>query len=781
MIEETIIGKSITRIDAVEKAMGVAPYVHDLEMPGMLFAKILTSPHAHARIVRIDTSEAEKLPGVWAILTGKDLDYKIGLYLVDKDILAKEKVIYQGEPVVAVAAETDDIASQALEAIEVEYEELPAVFDPREAIKEGAPLVHERLGEYHHMEGVFFPKPGTNIANHFKLRKGDVEKGFAEADKVFENEYYVPQIDHVAMETHCCICQWRPDDKIKIWTSAQSPFAVRNLFSEGLKIPHNQIEVIVPYVGGGFGGKAGIHFEPLTACLSRAAGGAPVKFSCTREEEFNTVPVRQGLHSRVKTGVRNDGKIIAQEMTFLWDSGGNADYGVNVTRASGFSSTGPYEIANVKVDALTVYTNKVFGTAYRGFGHSEVLWAMERQLDIIADEMGIDPLELRLLNVLRPGDITATGERIYAHTGNIAGCLETVAGEIGWAEKKKAAKKVEDHRVKGVGIAALHKAPAMPTNVGAGAFLKFNENGSINLTVSLIDYGQGTYTSLAQIVADQLKIPIEKVNVVYETNTETMPYDWQTVASKGLFISGNAVINACKDMANQLKEIAARALRASVEDVELGEEKVYLKHDPAEYVNYVNLVMGYTYPNGNAIGGPLMARGSYIAQGLTNLEPGTGQGLPALDWTYGAHAVEIEVDVETGEYDVLKAVSAFDAGKVVNELSVMGQIQGGFIQGFGSAVFEGYIYNDKGQLLTNSFTDYKIPTTMDIPGEMLPICLETAQPDGPYGARGVAEHPMISVPPVIANALQDALGIRLMEIPLTPEKIVAALDKEKGQ
>ncbi|MEC9487873.1 MAG: xanthine dehydrogenase family protein molybdopterin-binding subunit [Halanaerobium sp.] len=778
---ESIIGKGVKRIDAVEKVTGSAQYVHDLELQGMLHARMLLSPHAHARIVKIDTTKAEELPGVWAVLTGKDLDYKIGLYLVDKDILARDKVIYHGEPVAAVAAETEAIAQQAVELIEVEYEELPAALDVREAAKEDAPLVHEDLAEYEYMEGVFFPKPGTNIANHFKLRKGDTESGLAEADHVIENEFYLPQIDHTAMETHTAIAQWKPGGKVKIWSSAQSPFAIRDLLSKGMHIPHEKIEVVVPYVGGGFGGKAGIHFEPLVTCLSRAAGGRPVKLIASREEEFNTVPVRQGLFSRIKTGVNKDGRIIAQEMEFLWDSGGNADYGVNVTRAAGFSGTGPYEIDNVKIDSLTVYTNKVYGTAYRGFGHSEVLWAVERQLDLIASELGIDPYQLRKKNILRPGSITTTGEKVYENTGSVEKCLDAVAKEIDWENKKKASKEVKDGKVRGVGIASLHKAPAMPSNTGTGAFLKFNENGSINLTVSLIDYGQGTYTSLAQIVAEKLHMPMDRINVVFETNTETQPYDWQTVASKGLILSGNAVIRACDDMIRQLKEMAAEPLRADIGDLRLEDERVYVVHHPDHYIEYKDMALGYTYPNGNGIGGPLMARGSYIAQGLSNLDPETGQGMPALDWTYGAHAVEVEVDVETGEYEVLKIASAFDVGHVINELSVMGQIQGGVIQGYGSSIFEGYKYDEKGRMLNNSFTDYKIPTIKDIPKEMVPICIETPQLDGPYGARGVAEHPMISLPPAIANALQDALGIKIHELPLSPEKVVEVMEEAKKE
>ena len=772
---EEMIGKSVKRIKALEKVTGNATFVHDMEVQGMLHAKMKLSPHAHAKIVNIDKSEAEKLPGVWTILTGKDLPYKVGLYLVDKDILAVDKVRYQGEPVVAVAAETEEIADRAIELIDVEYEKLDAVLDVKEAVKEDAPLVHENLGELERAP-VFFPKEGTNIAHHTKIRKGDIDKGFAEADYIIENEFELPMVDHTAMETHTSIAQWMPGKKVKLWTSAQSPFAVRNLLANGLHLNHEDIEVRVPYVGGGFGGKAGIHFEPLVTCLSRASEGRPVKIVMSRVQEFNSVPVRQGLYSKLKTGVTKDGKITAQETEFLWDSGANADYGVNVTRAAATAGVGPYEVDNVKLDSKTVYTNKIFGTAYRGFGHLEILWAVERQMDLVAEEIGVSPYDIRMKNGLRKGSVTITGEHIGDSHGKVLECLEAVAKEIDY--DNRSSDDLPAGKKRGKGLALLHKAPAMPTNTGTAAFLKFNENGTINLTVSLVDYGQGTYTALAQIVSDQLDIPVDKVNVVWEQNTETKPYDWQTVASKGLFMSGNATIKACEDMAQQLKEVASEPLRCSVEDLIIEDEKVKIRHHKDKYITFKELAMGYTYPNGNAIGGPLVARGNYIAQGLTNIDPETGQGLPALDWTYGAHGVEVIVDEETGELEVVKIASAFDAGKVINEKNVIGQIEGGVIQGYGSAVMEGYKFSEDGTLLTNSFTDYKVPTIADIP-ELTPIIIENAQEDGPYGARGVAEHPMLSVPSAVGNAVQDAIGIHIKEMPVVPEKIFELIEKEK--
>lgn len=779
---ERYIGKSIPRMESFEKVTGTARYVHDMALPGMLYARILTSPHAHARIVNIDVSKAEKLPGVRAVLVGSELPYKLGLYLVDKDILAKGKVRYQGEAVAAVAAVSEEVAQEAIDLIDVEYDVLPAVFDPVKAIEGDAPLVHEDLGSYDYMKGVFHPVPNTNIANHFKLRKGDVEKGFKGSQHIIENRFTMPQVGHSPMETHGAIAEWLPGGRINIYTSAQSPFAVRNLMSVAFNIPHSRIRVVVPYVGGGFGGKAGIHLEPLAACLSKKAGGRPVKIVARREEEFNTIPCRQGLVARIKTGVSREGRIMAQEITYYWDAGAYADYGVNIGRASGYSGAGPYDIENIKLDSYTVYTNHPFGTAYRGFGHVEFFWAVERQMDIIARELGIDPYEFRMKNLLKPGSITITGEKIRENTGRVDKCLKMAAEEIGWGKKKTEAeriKELKEGRVTGKGIAVLHKAPAMPTFTSSSAVIKFNEDGSINITTSGVDYGQGTYTALAQIAAEVLKMPLEKVNVVWESDTDTGPYDWQTVASRFLLMGGNAVINAALDLIEQMKEVASAVLRAPKEELEIGDEKIYIRHNPDEFLTYRQVAMGYCYPNGNAIGGPLIGRGKYIAQGLTNLDPETGQGLPALDWTYGAHGVEVEIDIKTGEINIKKIVSVFDVGKVINRILCEGQVTGGVVQAVGTALYEGYVYSPDGRLLNNSFTDYKIPTAMDIPEKVKPLFVETPQLDGPFGARGVAEHPMISVNSAIGNAVCDALGIDIMDLPITSERVWRAIQDKK--
>ena len=775
------VGRKTDRIDSKVKLTGEATYVSDMSLPGMLHARVKTSPHARARIVSIDTSRAEALSGVRAVVTGDELDYRLGLYVVDKAILAKGEVRHYGEAVVAVAADTLETAQQAVDLIHVEYEEREPVLHPMDAIREGAPLVHPRLGEYAYMEAAFTPKPGTNIANHTKLRKGDTDRAFETCEWVIERTYTNPSVQHVPMETHVAIVQWGHADEVTIWSSAQSPFTLRNLFCTAFGLSHRQVRVIVPYVGGGFGGKAGIGIEPLVAVLSRKAGGRPVKLTATREEEFSLLPCRSRLTYRIKTGVSKDGKIQAQELTMYWDSGAYADYAVNVTRASGYSAGGPYEIPNAKVDAYTIYTNKPFGTAYRGFGHVEFFWGLERHMDLVAEAIGMEPLEFRLLNALRPGSTTLTGERITANTGNITKCLTEAAAAIGYRKLSEEERERELHTGMKIGkaVVSLHKAPAMPPFTATTVILKMNEDGTVIANLSLVDYGQGTYTAIAQIIAERLGFPIDRIKIAFESDTDRDPYDWQSVASKGLLLSGNAAILAAEDLLRNAYEVAAHALRAQPVDLGHDELRIFIKHHPDSFVTFRQLAVGYAFSDGNSIGGPLVGIGRYIAQGLTHLDKETGQGRPALDWTYGAHGMVVEVDRETGEYNVLKVVSVFDVGKVINPDEVRGQAIGGMLQGLGTAVCEGYIYDARGRLLNPSFTDNKIPTARDLPFEVDVITVETPQIDGPYGARGVGEHSMIGVAAALGNAIQHATGAELTHMPIRFEDVWRALGRRE--
>lgn len=776
------IGKPIDRAEALEKVTGRAVYVHDMELPGMLYAKLLHSPHARARIVSIDTSAAEALPGVKAVLTGKDTSHLIGLYMVDKRIIASDIARYQGEVVAAVAAVDEATAERAISLIKVEYEKLPAVLTIDDALKADI-LVHEDINELEYLEGVFFPQKDSNIASWNKTIVGDVEKAFEESDYVIESEMYLPAAAHTPLETHVAIAETDPySDRMKIWSSAQSPFAIRQLMAKCFGVAEGDIQVIVPYIGGGFGGKAGVHLEPLAVLLSRACKGRPVKVQASREEEFNQLPSRAAMRSRVKTGVMKDGQITAFQAYFDWDSGAYADYGVNVGKTAIYSGAGAYEIPNVEIHSRTLYTNKVFSTAYRGFGHLETHWALERQMDIVAQKIGMDPYDFRMKNILSPGKRTVSGEVITESTGSPSDCLKAVAEEINWTGYKTEEERKEEMKtgkVRGKGIALLQKAPSMPTSTTTSAIIQMDGDGGAKVLIGAIDMGQGANTAMRQIAAEALDLPMEKIEVVWEADTHKNPYDWQTVASKFTYMGGIAVIRAAEDAIRQMKEVAAQVFRCGVDKLKHEDGYIYHVHHKDYRLPYSKLSRGYVYENGNAIGGVVIGRGTYIADGLTNLDAETGQGKPALVWTYGAHGVDLEVDIETGDIHIYKIASAFDVGQVINKKLIEGQIIGGVVQGIGSAISEGFKFNEEGRLMNPSFTDYKIPTAMDIPDEMVAICVENPQFDGPFGARGVAEHPMISVPSVIGNALYDALGINFYELPLSPENVALAIVNNK--
>jgi CO/xanthine dehydrogenase Mo-binding subunit len=777
------IGKPYNRKEAKEKVTGQAVYTHDLGLPGMLYARCLHSPHARAKILSIDTSKAKALPGVKAVIIGEDAPYLVGLYMIDKRVIAYGETRYQGEVIAAVAAIDEETAERAVSLIDVEYEILPAVLTIDESEK-GEILVHEDINELDHMKGIFFPQSDSNIASWNRAKKGDVNKGFEEADYIIKNEISLPPVAHAPIETHVSVAQADPySNKIKLWSSVQSPFATRQMLASALGIPKSDVEIIVPYVGGGFGGKAGLHLELLVVLLSRAARGRPVKLRATREEEFNQLPSRTSMRGRIKTGVKKEGTITAVEVYYDWDSGAYADYAVNVGKTAVYSGVGCYAVDNLELHSRTFYTNKVFSTAYRGFGHLETHWVIERQMDLIAQEIGMDPYELRMKNILKPGSRTISGELMYESSGSPSDCLNAVIKEIGWtgyqSDKERQAQ-LKSGKVRGKGFASLQKAPAMPSYTSTAAILQMDEDGHVKVMIGAIDMGQGANTVLAQIAAEVLDIPIENVDVEWDVNTSKHPYDWNTVASKCTFMSGNAVKNAAENMLKQMKEIASHALRCHVNQLAHRDGYIYHVHHKHKYIPYEKFSRGYVYENGNGIGGPLISHGVYMADNLTNLTPDTGQGMPALVWTFGAHGVELEVDVETGDINILKVASAFDVGQVINKKLIDGQVLGGILQGIGSAILEGYKFNHEGKLLNPSFTDNKIPTIKDIPKEIVPIYIENPQTNGPFGARGVGEHPMISIPSAIGNALYDALGINFYELPLTPEKVALAIAKNKN-
>ncbi|MDR0994111.1 MAG: xanthine dehydrogenase family protein molybdopterin-binding subunit [Verrucomicrobiota bacterium] len=770
-----IVGHSAIRVDGLAKVTGAAQYVDDLEFgPGLLHAAVVESPHAHAEILKIDTRAAEKAPGVVRVVTGADFPYTFGLYMSDRYIFAMDRVRFVGEQIAAVIAETPEEALRAAKLVKVAYRPLPPVLSLAEALKKDAVLLHPKLGEYQRVPW-FYPKAGTNIAHWRKTRKGDPAEGFKQADYILEDTYTVPRYAHCPIEPHATTAFFDMSGRLTLWASSQSPFAQRDVMAIALKpfgLTHRDIRVVTPYVGGGFGGKAGVSMEIIAAVLAIAMKGRPVRLHWTREQEFRNTSQRQGVIARIKMGVRKTGEITALEHTLHWDAGASAEYGANVVNAVGLSATGPYRIPHVKIDSVCVYTNMPPCGAYRGFGYSEFHFGLESHLNRIAKAIGMDPVELRRRNAIREGDTLAYGAAM--NPGNLLGAMDAVAGEIQWGRKKKSKK---SHKVIGKGMACFWKAPALPPNASSSAYLKFNEDGSMNLSVSGMEIGQGFLTVMAQVAAEVLTVPVAKIRV--ETpDTDRNAYEWQTVGSHVTWGCGNAVRAAAEDVKKKLIATAARGTKRKAADLYLQDECVKSRKDASFSLPFRDYVIsGIMQPDGRFIGGPIHGTGMFMPEFTTTQgDPETSQGgHPNVHYTVGCAGVIVEFDKETGKMDILKVALAVDAGKAINPQLVRGQIVGGIVQGLATALYEDIRYAPDGRLLNPNFTDYKIPTALDCPAEIVPIILETPQPDGPFGARGIGEHTMIASAPMMANAIEDALGVRLKTMPLTAEKIALAL------
>ncbi len=761
------VGTSVKRVDGVKKVTGSLKYVDDIKLSKMLYVAVKRSPHPHAKILNINFEKALAIKGVKDIITGDLFTKRGGLYLEDKNFLAVGKVRYRGEAVVAVCAITEEIAQSALEFIEIEYEVLPAVTNAKDAMKPDSPLVHPDLGEYK-WAPIFFPVPGTNISNHYTLRKGDAKKAFETVDFVVENDFYVPHVQHVPIETHTAIAQMDADGFLTVWASCQSPYAVRQALSEAFDIPLNRLRVLSPAVGGGFGSKAGTTLEGILIPFAKKFPDRPVKLTYSRQDEFENAYVRQGLHARIKTGVNKDGKIIAVENEFIWDGGAYNEYGVNIAKAAGYASAGPYDIENVYTDSYCVYTNHPVGGPYRGFGMSEIHFGIEQNLDMVAEQIGIDPVEIRRINGMKPGGVTGTGEVV--EVAGLMECLDIAVDEIKFYEKSES---TSPTKVRGKGIACGWKAPSMPTNAASSAIIKLNEDGTAHLLVSAQDIGQGSDTVMTQIAAEVLSISPEKITI-RTGDTDQTPYEWQTVASRITYSTGRAVFEAANDAMNQLLELAQIKIGLSKRDLELRDGYVVSKIYPDRKVAISELALGLTFEDGSGIHGPIIGRGAFIPPNVRNADKKTGLGEhPVVFWTYGAQAIEVEVDLETGAVKVLKVVSVFDVGKVMNPQLLEGQMEGAIAQGIGTALFEELMLKD-GKVLNPSFVDYKIPTADDMP-EMVIKFVENPEETGPFGARGVAEPAMVPTAPAIANAIYAATGIRLNTMPLTAERVLNAI------
>ena len=767
------IGKSARRLDYESKVSGRAMYLADMHIPGMCHGKILRSPLPHARIKSIDISKALKVAGLVTIITRDDILHDQGIepyygpVFKDQTIVAVDKVRHVGDPVAAVAAATGDAAEEALGLIEVDYEELPAALDVHEALKSGSVLVHDSIklpsSGFADLAEIK-PVEGTNICTHFKLNRGDIENGFIEADRIFEDTFTLPATQHSFLETHACIASVEAG-RITVWATTQNPFVVRTQLANIFKIPVSKVRVIVPYLGGGYGGKVYPKVEPITVALAQKAR-RPVRVVLSREEVFYTI-TKHAAVIRMKTGVKNDGTLIARECEIHLDTGAYAEIGPRVAKKSGYTAAGPYRIPNLKIDAYSVYTNKPPAGAFRGFGVSQSAWAVESQMDIIAAALNMDPLELRLKNGYVNGDRFVTEETLRSI--GLKDCLDEVAKSIGWGDKKshRNVQKLNDGSLKrGKGLACMIKATITPSI--SCAAVKLNEDSSLSIYCGTVEMGQGSETVLAQIAGEELGIPLRQIQVL-GVDTDVVPYDLTTSSSRSTFHMGKAVQFAARDILRQLKEIVVKEYGVPADQVSFADGKVRLPEGSLDYAEIMFKRFGMQ-------GGTLLGEGEL----KTSVKDEHGEKSTSAFWFLAAGAAEVEVDVETGKFKLLKYATAVDVGKALNPLGCRQQLTGAAITGIGQAVFEEIAY-DNGQLINPNLIDYVLPSLADMPASIDPIAIEIPDRNGPFGAKGIGESGLIPVAPAIANAIFDAVGVRIKDLPIKAEKVYLALEDSKNK
>lgn len=747
------IGQSITRLEAREKVTGRAEYTHHLRLPGMLYGKIFRSTVPHGRIKSINVSAAQALEGVYRVVTIDDIRSVIphpyyGPAFHDQPILADGKVRFAGEPVAVVLAFDQHVAEEAAGLISAEYEELPAVYDEVEAMTSDV-LVHEELKpaatfpDLQHLKG----RSGTNVALDYKLRRGDVEAGFAASDHIFEHTFRSQQVMHTPLEPFVTVADVA-DGRATIHTASQGPSFVRIEIARLLGWPENRVRVKVPYLGGGFGGKLYIKLEALVTALSLLVQ-RPVKISLTMEEQFFMV-TRHPCTFKIKSGVNKDGKIVARRCEVVWNGGAYADIGPRVTQKAGFTSAGPYDIDNVWIESYAVYTNRPPAGALRGFGAPQTAWAYECHMDLIAEALGMDQVEFRRLNLLQNGRPQASGTVL--RDAALENVLDHVAERMHW---KTPFDRGSGRIRRGRGIAIGFKGITAPTT--SVAIVNLYGDGSCGLYIGTVDMGQGSDTVMAQIAAEVLDMDAAAIRVVHP-DTDVTPYDMGTLGSRSTFHMGTAVRLAAEDAKRKIAELAHELGLPPGSNLPLSEM----------------LRRKYGMQAGNIIG-----TASFIPK-YEKPDSQTGQSKNATPfWGVGGSGAEVEVDTETGQFKITKLVNVADVGTAINPKLVQVQLSGAAIMQLGFTTTEEMVYRD-GQLTNGSFADYKIPTLLDIPPEFINEHAASRQEDGPFGAKGAGESTTIALSPAIGNALADAVGIRLTDLPLTPEKVFRALRELKG-
>jgi len=757
----TLVGTNVEMVGGRAKVAGAVTYVADMEFPGMLYAKALRSPYPHAQLLRVDASRAAAIPGVRAVVTRDDLaglNPYFGTGIEDQPVLVIDKARCVGDIVAAVAADSKEIAEAAIALIEAHYEELPAATDILEATKPNAPIVQER-----HVD----KRAGGNIHGVYRAASGDIERGFKESDEIIENVYKIPPVQHGHIEPHVVTAFWDPSGKLVVHTPSQTPSPLQEQIAKVFKLPLNRVRVVVPFIGGGYGGKNHARVEPVVALLARKAR-RPVQWILTRDEVFLTGR-RFGAVVKIRTGFKRDGRLWARKVEAWYDMGAYALSGPANTKNASIIAGGPYNIPHRDYTTYAVYTNLPPAGPYRGVGASHVCWAYESDMDDIARRCQLDPLEVRLKNLLQENDRFITGEPMVSV--GVSECVKQCAQAIGWNAVAEQAER-GDSTVRGKGLAVAIKSTSTPST--SAASVRLNADGSAILLTSTSDMGQGAQTALALIVADVLALPFERVTVTFP-DTDVTPYDKSTSSSRATFHMGKASQLACAEIREQLFQAGARSLEARIEDLELCDGRLQVKGVPERNLTYPQLFKAiYGEASGSLFG-------SHTLRTQGGVDAVTGRGKGSSFWFYSAAGAEVEVDTETGKVKVLRVASAVDVGKAVHPIQCGLQNEGSALAGLGSALFEEMRY-DNGQPINSSFLDYLLPSMLDHPGEFKSLLVETPHPDGPCGAKGMGEAALPPMAPAIGNAIANALkGVRVRDLPVKPHKIVAALNPSKGE
>jgi len=763
-MEEFInVGKRVPKADAEEKVTGKAIYIHDLKIPGMLYGKILYSPHPHARILNIDTTKAEGLPGVKAILTGYNIPtIKFGFYK-DNVPLKANKVRSFRDEVAAVAATDPDIAEEALELIKVEYEILPAVFDPEEAMKEGAPLIHEE-----HVGGK--EKKPTNMLNlPWRLVCGDVEEAKKNSAFVAEDRFKVTWVTHCCMGTSGCLAQFDLRNNLTVYSITQIPSLAQRDYTDALAamgLQGKKVRVIKTMIGGGFGSKLDTYAFEYIAILLAHRTRKPVKIIFNREEEFFATSPRQPAIIDISQGCTRDGRLTFRDIRMTLDNGAYTSWGATTPSVMMMPISSLYKVPNVRYVAKCVYTNNTYSQAFRGYGNPQATFAIDSQIDILAERAGIDPLDFRMRNANTPGEVTPQNFKIS--TCGLRECIDAVAQKLDWRQNRGR----RDGR--GLGMASMIHVGGgarVYKSDGCGTIIKVDDFGTVNVITGATDMGQGAETVIAQIVAEELGVKAEDV-VVTHTDTDICPWDVGAHASRTTFVAGNSALGAARKIKQTLLEVAAQSMGESPENLDIRDRIIFSKKDPEKKTPIGKALRAAHY----STGGKMVMAENFYDPANENLDR-EFKGNLSMTYAYGTHGVVVEVDKETGQVKILNYVAAHDVGKAINPMLLEGQVYGGATMGIGYALTERLILQN-GKVINANFLDYKMLTAKDVP-HIEPVVIETNDQFGPFGAKGIGEPGLVPTAPAIANAIYDAVGVRIKDLPITPEKVLAALKEKK--